>query len=95
MVKLGKEVAAGGMSVRELEKAVKRANKPETFVLTPPSYRVDYAADLSNRMMSHLGRRVVISDRGVQKTVTLYYEDNEDLEILLTQLCGKEFLDEI
>lgn len=95
MIKLGKEVAEGGMSVRELEKAVKRANKPEKAEPTAPAFRVDYAADLSSRMMSHLGRRVVISDRGVQKSVTLYYEDNEDLEILLTQICGKEFLDEI
>ncbi len=94
MVKLGREVAEGGISVRDLEKAVKRANRPEKEEVVPP-FRVDYAQDLSNRMMSRLGRRVVISDRGAQKTVTLYYEDNEDLEILLTQICGKEFLDEI
>ena len=46
-------------------------------------------------MTSHLGRRVAISDRGVQKSVTLFYDDNEDLEILLTQICGADFLDQI
>lgn len=94
LVELAKRVAAGGISVRDLEKAVKRANRPTRPDAEKP-YRVDYAADLSRRMMSHLGRRVTISDRGVQKSVTLFYEDNEDLEILLTQICGADFLDQI
>ena len=94
MIALAKVVAENGMSVRELEKEVKRANRPVREEYEKP-YRVDYAADLSNRMQTHLGRRVVVSDRGPQKTVTLYYEDNEDLEILLTQICGSDFLDQI
>lgn len=94
LIELAKRVAAGGISVRDLEKAVKRANRPTRPDAEKP-YRVDYAADLSRRMMSHLGRRVTISDRGVQKSVTLFYEDNEDLEILLTQICGADFLDQI
>ncbi len=94
MLRLAADVAAGKLSVRELEREVKRANRPAKEERERP-YRVDYAADLSNRMMNHLGRRVVVSDRGVQKTVTLYYADNEDLEVLLTQICGEAFLDEI
>ncbi len=94
MLRLAAEVAAGKLSVRELEREVKRANRPAKVAHEKP-YRVDYAADLSNRMMTHLGRRVIVSDRGPQKTVTLYYEDNEDLEILLTQICGQDFLDQI
>jgi ParB family chromosome partitioning protein len=94
MIRLAQEVAGGTLSVRELEREVKRANRPAKEEKEKP-YHVDYAADLSGRMMSHLGRRVVISDKGPQKTVTLYYEDNEDLEILLTQICGADFLDQI
>ncbi len=94
MIRLGREVANGGMSVRDLEKAVKKANRPEKPEKEEP-FRVDYAQDLSNRMTSQLGRRVVISDKGSKKSVTLYYQDNEDLEVLLTQICGAEFLDEI
>ena len=94
MIALAQAVANGGLSVRELEKEVKRANRPEKPEAEKP-YHVDYAADLSGRMQTHLGRRVVISDRGPQKSVTLYYEDNEDLEILLTQICGADFLDQI
>ena len=94
LVKLAQQVAAGGISVRDLEKAVKRANRPAKPEGEKP-YHVDYAADLARRMTSHLGRRVAISDRGVQKSVTLFYDDNEDLEILLTQICGADFLDQI
>ena len=86
LIKLAAQVAAGGISVRDLEKAVKRANRPAKPEGEKP-YHVDYAADLA--------RRVAISDRGVQKSVTLFYDDNEDLEILLTQICGADFLDQI
>ena len=94
LIKLAAQVAAGGISVRDLEIAVKRANRPAKPEGEKP-YHVDYAADLARRMTSHLGRRVAISDRGVQKSVTLFYDDNEDLEILLTQICGADFLDQI
>ena len=94
MIALAEAVANGGMSVRELEKEVKRANRPQKPEVERP-YHVDYAADLSSRMQTHLGRRCVVSDRGPQKSVTLYYEDNEDLEILLTQICGADFIDQI
>ncbi len=94
MHRLAEAVAAGKLSVRELEREVKKSNRPKKAEHEKP-YRVDYAADLSNRMMSHLGRRVVVSDRGPQKTVTLYYDNNEDLEVLLTQICGEAFLDQL
>ena len=94
MIALAQAVASGGMSVRDLEREVKRANKPAKEPKERP-YHVDYAADLSHRMQTHLGRRVVVSDHGPQKSVTLYYEDNEDLEILLTQICGEDFIDQI
>ncbi len=94
LIKLAAQVAAGGISVRDLEKAVKRANRPAKPEGEKP-YHVDYAADLARRMTSHLGRRVAISDRGVQRSVALFYDDSEDLEILLTQICGADFLDQI
>ena len=33
--------------------------------------------------------------KGKKKSITLFYEDNEDLDELLTAICGKEFLEEI
>ena len=43
--------------------------------------------------MGMLGRRVKISHRGISKHVTISYEDNEDLEILLTKLCGSGIIE--
>jgi hypothetical protein len=44
-------------------------------------------------MQSHLGRRVEIKGKGRKKTLTLTYEDNEDLDEIIALLCGKDFLD--
>lgn len=85
-------------SVRQLEEEVKRINKP--VKLTPPEAEdelpvVDYFREMELRMMSHLGRKVKIDGKGRKKSVTLFYEDNEDLDELLTAICGKDFLEEI
>ena len=45
-------------------------------------------------MQSHLGRKVKIDGKGRKKSVTLFYEDNEDLDELLHSIMGKDFFDE-
>jgi hypothetical protein len=55
--------------------------------------RVDYVKELERRMTSHLGRRVKLSTKGAKKSLTLYFEDNDDLDELLTLICGKDFVD--
>ena len=47
------------------------------------------------RIQRHIGRKVKIEDKGKKKTLTLYYEDNEDLDDLLKVICGKDFLEEV
>jgi hypothetical protein len=44
-------------------------------------------------MQSKLGRRVKIEGKGRKKSLTLFYEDNEDLDELLELLCGRDFLE--
>ena len=84
-------------SVRQLEEEVKRINKPKKEVVEEEDELpvVDYFREMELRMMSHLGRKVKIDGKGRKKSVTLFYEDNEDLDELLTAICGKEFLEEI
>ena len=79
--------ARDGLSVREVEKAVKRANAPKKE--TPPSPRDGevYARALEDRAREALGRRVKIA-AGREKALKIYYEDNEDLEELLAALNG-------
>ena len=84
-------------SVRQLEEEVKRINKPKKPEIEEEEELpvVDYFREMELRMMSHLGRKVKIDGKGRKKSVTLFYEDNEDLDELLTLICGKEFLEEI
>ncbi len=95
MTLLAKKTVELDFSVRQLEEEVKRINKlkpkPEEKEEELPV--VDYFRELELRMQSHLGRKVKIEGKGRKKSLTLYYEDNEDLDDLLLVLCGKDFLE--
>ena len=84
------EVVSRGLSVRDTEALVRRLNrpkKPEEPVTT--GIRVDYRRDLEVRMTRSLGRPVHIKDGGKVKKLELEYTDNDDLQELITKLCGK------
>lgn len=96
MVILAKKVIELDLSVRQLEDEVKRANRPKrTDPIEEPLPFVDYFRDMEIRIQSHLGRKVKIEGKGKKKTLTLFYEDNEDLDEILELLCGKDFLNQV
>ena len=83
------------MSVRRLEEEIKRAGKPVKMTKEDaPAPIVDYFREMEIRVQSHLGRKVEISGKGKKKSITLYYEDNEDLDELLKSICGEDFLED-
>ena len=89
----------GDFSVRRLEEEVKKENRREKTEdeeeLTSKTPLVDYFHEMELRIQSHLGRVVKIHGKGRRKSITLYYEDNEDLDELLKTVCGEDFLNEI
>lgn len=97
MILLAQRAVEDDLSVRVLEDEVKRMNKPkkEEVEEEEPLPIVDYFRELELRMQSHLGRRVQIDGKGRKKTVTLTYEDNEDLDEIIKLLCGEGFLSEV
>lgn len=98
MLPLAEKAVALELSVREMEEEVRRANRVKETVEeedTAAPFRVDYVKELERKMTSELGRRVKVSAKGAKKSVTLYFEDNEDLEELLVRVCGKQFVDEL
>ena len=96
MILLAKRTVEADLSVRALEEEVKRANKPKKpEPEEEPIPLVDYFREMELRVQSHLGRKVKIEGKGRKKTLTLYYEDNEDLDELLETLCGKDFLNSL
>lgn len=98
-VPVAAKIAAQGLSVRAAEDLVRKENKltqkEETEGEAIPEFglKIDYYAELSSRAMSLIGRRVKINHKGSAKTVSISYEDNEDLEILLKKLCGDEIIE--
>ncbi len=88
-----------GWSVRTAEEEVKRYLRKQRAAererLTPPTadFAVDYAEVLETRLLQRLGRRCKLSAKGKQKSITFFYENNEDLDDFLRLLCGNEFVD--
>ena len=95
MIALSERAVEFGLSVRQLEEEVKRINTPKKEVTEEPLPIVDYFRELELRVQSCLGRRVKIEEKGRKKTITLSYEDNEDLDELLKTICGADFLEEV
>lgn len=96
MLLLAERAVEEDLSVRILEDEVKRMNKPKKEEAEEKAAPfVDYFRELELRVQSHLGRKVKIDGKGRRKSITLSYEDNEDLDELLAILCGKDFLEEM
>lgn len=103
MVVFAEKVVQNGLSVRDTENLVRRANERAAEAVeeaaeeeaTPASVmRKTQIRMLEKKSMSVLGRKVRISTSGKKRTVELYYSDDEDLTALLTALCGSEIFDE-
>ena len=97
MILLAQIASEHDLSVRQLEEEVKKINRPKKAPKIeddePPF--VDYFREMELKIQRQLGRKAKIEDKGKKKTLTLYYEDNEDLDELLKAICGNNFLEEI
>ena len=94
MVVLAERTTVMDLSVRQLEDEVKKANKVQKEEKEEePLPLVDYFREMELRVQSCLGRRVAINGKGKKKSITLFYEDNEDLDELLKSICGEDFLE--
>ena len=97
MLLLANKTVEFDLSVRQLEEEVKKINKQKPIVEIEEEEilpLVDYFKEMEIKIQSHLGRVVKINGSGKKKSVTLFYEDNEDLDELLKVICGDDFLEE-
>ena len=94
MLMLAEIARQSEMSVRRLEEEVKKINRPKKEKAEEEVPFVDYFRELELKMQRYLGRKVKIDGKGAKKSLTLFYEDNEDLDELLALICGKGFTDE-
>ena len=97
MILLAQFAAEQDLSVRQLEEQVKKVNRAKKTVKEDAVEEepfVDYFREMELKIQRQLGRKVKIQDKGAKKTLTLFYEDNEDLDDLLKLICGSDFLEE-
>ena len=96
MILLAQKTVEKALSVREVEKTVRKilAEQDVEVITTKDDDAVQrrvYMRELERRAMDTLGRRVKINQTTKKKTVELTFDSDSDLEELLTLLCGNEF----
>jgi len=101
MLTLASKIIAKELSVREIEAAVKKLNSfggdindDDKDVIEHLTQSKAYYKTLENRTRSIVGHKVKIVYTGKKKSIQINYDSNEDLEAILTQLCGKEIFNE-
>ena len=92
---LAQKILEKDLSVRDVEKTIRLLNyEPEEAEEDASGETVQrkiYMKDLEHRAVTHLGRRVRILKTAKKKVVELAYSDDDDLEALLTAICGADF----
>ncbi len=87
------------LSVREIEAAVKAANRAYAAEMQAEEaeddgeVHVDYVAELERRATTALGRQLRIEAGKRKKLVTIEYQNDEDLEDILKRVCGDGIFD--
>lgn len=97
IVPLAQRCVNRNLSVRDVEAAVKQANRQFSRSQEEPEdepFTVDYFQSLETRFTNLTGRRCKIVESRNKKTFQLEYRDNEDLEDILKKLAGNGIFDE-
>ena len=89
------------LSVREVESLIKKLNSTkkvadddEELLLEGINHRKIYMKELERRVMETLGRQAKIAYTPKKKVLELTFDNDEDLEALLTAICGATFFAE-
>ena len=94
MLSLAQKIAEKELSVRDVEKTIRLLNyepqEPDAEETREQTQRRVYMKDLEHRAVSALGRKVRILKTPEKKVVELSYDDDADLEFLLSTICGRE-----
>ncbi len=96
MIDVANRIISQELSARAVEALVKRLNTPREEPAEEkvhPQIKV-HMKELERRAMSSLGRKVRISRSTRKKVVELSYDNDEDLEALLRNLCGETIFEE-
>ncbi len=99
LMPLAQKAISRNLSVREIEAAVKSANRAYAAAQRAAGepdedeLRVDYMAELEARVTTLIGRRLRIQAGKRKKIISIEFQDNDDLQDLLTRICGGNIMD--
>lgn len=93
--KAAETVISRDLSVRETEKLVKALNETKEEPEVRIVYDVDHTKALEQKVQSIIGHRVKIVQNGKKSSINIGFSDNDDLEKILTLLCGEKFTNEL
>ena len=98
LVGAAETVVLKALSVRETEALAKKLNRLDSEIEAiqdeDEAPLVDYTAELARKMTSRLGRRVVIRGKGNLRRLEISVANDEDLDEIVTKLCGNNIFDE-
>lgn len=102
IVALANKIVEKQLSVREVESAVKRINTVAEIKEIDDADAVNatvmtkiHLRELEKRSRETLGRKVKIVNNAKKKVVEIAFDSDEDLETLLSRVCGAEIFDNI
>ena len=102
MIVLAQKIIEKQLSVREVESAVKRLNTVAEIEEIDDADAVNatvmtkiHLRELEKRSRETLGRKVKIVNNAKKKVVEITFDSDEDLETLLSRVCGTEIFENI
>ncbi len=102
MIALANKIVEKQLSVREVENAVKRINTVPELVEIEDADAVNtsvmtriHLRELEKRSRETLGRKVKITNTSKKRVVEIAFDSDEDLETLLSRVCGADIFDNI
>ena len=102
MIVLAQKIVEKQLSVREVESAVKRLNTVAEIEEIDDADAVNatvmtkiHLRELEKRSRETLGRKVKIVNNAKKKVVEITFDSDEDLEALLSRVCGTEIFENI
>ena len=102
MIALAGKIVEKQLSVREVENAVKKLNSIPEMTEIEDSDAVNttvmtriHLRELEKRSRESLGRKVKIVNNAKKRVVEIAFDSDEDLETLLSRVCGAEIFDNI
>lgn len=88
-------VVSKGLSVRETEKLVKFLSSVKEEEEIKVVHDVDHTKALERKVQSIIGHTVKIVQNGKKSSINIGFSDNDDLENILSLLCGDKIKNEL